>query len=352
MPDKLRPKGLLIVGIALTILLGSGSYLVVRAFLGYPLFWENNIGGGNEEDLLYLLDNMDYLASDTSDFVADTARISYTPPAASAAERIEDAVPEVSQAAEEEEPVQTPLSAWDLVKVHVVEKGESLWSIARKYDIDVDTIIGSNELKSYDTINIGQKLTILPFKGVTHKVEKGDSLWSIAQRYGASVDEIIETNELVSQNIQVGQTLLIPGGKLSEAEKERRLLIARGGIPEFIRPVSGGWISSRFGMRWGKMHQGVDLAVSTGTPVKAAASGTVTQAGNAGSYGLLVIIKHANGYETRYAHNSRITVKVGQYVKQGDIIAYSGNTGNSTGPHLHFEIRVNGKAVDPLNFIK
>ena len=243
MPDKLRPKGLLIVGIALIILLDQAHIWWLELFLATRCFGRITLVGVMKR-IFYLLDNMDYLASDTSDFVADTARISYTPPAASAAERIEDAVPEVSQAAEEEEPVQTPLSAWDLVKVHVVEKGESLWSIARKYDIDVDTIIGSNELKSYDTINIGQKLTILPFKGVTHKVEKGDSLWSIAQRYGASVDEIIETNELVSQNIQVGQTLLIPGGKLSEAEKERRLLIARGGIPEFIRPVSGGWISS------------------------------------------------------------------------------------------------------------
>ena len=104
-------------------------------------------------------------------------------------------------------------------------------------------------------------------------------------------------------------------------------------------------------MRWGKMHQGVDFAMPVGTQIRAAAAGKVIKAGTAGDYGQLVVIKHSEGFETRYAHNSKITVKVGQYIKQGDIIAYSGNTGRSTGPHLHFEIRVNGKPQDPLKWI-
>lgn len=336
MPDRPRPKGLLIVGIALVILLGSGSYFIFRAFLGYPLFWENNIGGGNEEDLLYL-DRTDFLVEDISTRSLDI-------------EPIVREVDETTVAAETT--LEESLSVWDRVTTHVVTKGESLWTIARKYDVDVDTLIGANELKSHDKISIGQELTILPFKGATHKVEKGESLWEISQRYNVSVNDIMETNALSSQNIRVGELLVIRGATLTSAEKDRRLLIARGGIPEFIRPVDGGWISSRFGMRWGRMHQGLDVAVNTGTPVRAAAAGTVTQAGNAGNYGILVIIKHANGYETRYAHNSRMNVKVGQYVKQGDIIAYSGNTGNSTGPHLHFEIRINGKPQDPLNIIR
>lgn len=335
MPEKRRSRGLLIYGIALFILIGSGTYFVWRSVTGYSLFWEENIGGGTDEDLQYLDLGSEYLVSlDNLDMQgADLEK-----------EEAEDYLLGAELAVEE------PTNIWDRIQTHEVSKGESLWTIARNYNVDVDTIIGANELKSHDKIDIGQKLTILPFKGVTHRVEKGESLWAIAQRYNVPIDEIVETNALSSQNIKVGELLVIPGATLTAAEKERRLLIARGGLPLFIKPAEGR-ISSRFGMRWGQMHQGLDLAIPTGTPVRASAAGTVSQAGNAGTYGLLVIIKHANGIETRYAHNSKLNVKVGQYVKQGDIIAYSGNTGRSTGPHLHFEIRVNGQPQDPLKWI-
>ncbi|MFY9203617.1 MAG: M23 family metallopeptidase, partial [Limnochordia bacterium] len=119
----------------------------------------------------------------------------------------------------------------------------------------------------------------------------------------------------------------------------------------FDWPVRGR-ISSNFGMRWGRMHNGLDVAVVTGTPVRAAADGRVTFSGSMGDYGLLVIIDHGNSVETRYAHNSRLVASVGQQVKRGDIIAYSGNTGNSTGPHLHFEIRYRNTPVDPVKYLK
>ena len=111
-------------------------------------------------------------------------------------------------------------------------------------------------------------------------------------------------------------------------------------------------VSSRYGSRWGKTHKGLDIAASTGTSIKAAASGTVTTAGwNSGGYGYLIVISHGNGVQTYYGHCSSILVKEGQTVSQGDVIGKVGSTGRSTGSHLHFEIRVNGTAYNPLNYI-
>ncbi len=104
-------------------------------------------------------------------------------------------------------------------------------------------------------------------------------------------------------------------------------------------------------MRWGRMHEGIDIAVPTGTPVVAAAAGTVIYAGVLGGYGNLVVVDHGNGLATAYAHNSAYASSVGQVVAQGTVIAYSGNTGNSSGPHVHFEVRVGGTAVDPLGYL-
>lgn len=118
----------------------------------------------------------------------------------------------------------------------------------------------------------------------------------------------------------------------------------------FIWPVHG-VLTSGFGWRWGRMHEGIDLAVGMGTPVVAAAAGTVIVAGWLGGYGNLVVVDHGNGISTAYGHNSSVTVGFGQYVAQGQLIAYSGNTGHSTGPHVHFEVRINGSPVDPLGYL-
>jgi murein DD-endopeptidase MepM/ murein hydrolase activator NlpD len=117
-----------------------------------------------------------------------------------------------------------------------------------------------------------------------------------------------------------------------------------------IWPVNGP-VTSGFGMRWGRMHTGIDIAVPAGTPVHASASGTVVYAGWMSGYGYLVAIDHGNGLATAYAHNSSLLVAVGQHVAQGDTISLSGSTGHSTGPHVHFEVRVNGVPVDPLLYL-
>jgi len=118
----------------------------------------------------------------------------------------------------------------------------------------------------------------------------------------------------------------------------------------FIWPVSG-VLTSGFGYRWGRMHEGIDIAVPSGTPVHASASGTVIVAGWVGGYGNLVVIDHGGGIATAYGHNTSVAVGVGQAVAQGQVISYSGSTGHSTGPHVHFEVRINGSAVDPLGYL-
>ena len=118
----------------------------------------------------------------------------------------------------------------------------------------------------------------------------------------------------------------------------------------FIWPCDGP-VTSGFGMRWGRMHEGIDIACGYGTPVHAAAAGTVIYASWLGGYGNLVVVDHGNGFATAYAHASAILVSVGQAVEQGDSVTLVGSTGHSTGPHLHFEVRVDGVAVDPLLYL-
>jgi murein DD-endopeptidase MepM/ murein hydrolase activator NlpD len=142
------------------------------------------------------------------------------------------------------------------------------------------------------------------------------------------------------------------------AQLASRIQASQGssGVP--VRPSGGGlmWpvsgpVTSPFGWRWGRMHEGIDIAVPTGTPVHAAQSGRVIIAGWMGGYGNLVVIDHGGGLSTAYGHNSSFAVGSGASVSQGQVVAYAGSTGNSTGPHVHFEVRVNGAAVDPLGYL-
>ena len=240
------------------------------------------------------------------------------------------------------------------VVTHVVKSGETAWDIAKAYGVDVDTIVGCNDLVDIDRLKVGQELKILTIKGVLHTVRQSESLWEIARDYKVDVDTIVQANNLTDPGrLQPKQELVIPGAKPRViAGQQRRPLVANGRLQKaFEWPVHGP-ISSRFGRRWGRMHEGLDIAVNTGTPVKAAAAGKVTFAGWNGAYGYLVKIDHGNGVETRYAHNSRLLVKAGDKVTAGQVIARSGNTGRSTGPHVHFEIRLNGRAYNPLDYLR
>lgn len=132
-----------------------------------------------------------------------------------------------------------------------------------------------------------------------------------------------------------------------------RSLVGRSGAPSkrgMIWPTQGVF-TSKFGMRWGRLHAGIDIAAPTGTPIRAAATGQVISAGNGGGYGNLMLVAHGGGIVTAYAHQSRFGAGAGQVVAQGEVIGYVGSTGHSTGPHLHFEVRVNGSPTDPLEWL-
>ncbi|HHT74242.1 MAG TPA: peptidoglycan DD-metalloendopeptidase family protein [Firmicutes bacterium] len=253
-------------------------------------------------------------------------------------------------AAEPPEPKPAEAQKKPTVLVHTVQSGETLWDIAQAYGITVDSIVSANDLTNPNRLRVGQKLEILTVKGVLHEVSAGESLWEIAQRYKVSIDDIVEVNSIADPSrIQPKTKLIIPG---ATRVLRSDALVVNGQLQKaFDWPVIGR-ISSSFGPRWGRMHNGMDIAVNTGTPVKAAADGRVTFAGWNGGYGILVIVDHGNGVETRYAHNSRVNVKVGQQVSRGQVVAYSGNTGNSTGPHVHFEIRYRNNPVNPRLYLK
>ena len=250
--------------------------------------------------------------------------------------------------------IESPVPAEERQKppilVHKVRAGETLWDIARSYGITVDSILSSNNIPNSNRIQVGQELQILTVKGVLHPVAYGESLWEIAERYKVPMEEIIKANNIVdASRIQPNDKLVIPGATQLLIKD---VLVINGQLQKAFDWPARARISSPFGPRWGGMHNGIDIAIVTGTPVKAAADGKVIYSGVNGGYGIMVIIDHGNGVETRYAHHSRNVVKVGDSVHRGQVIAYSGNTGNSTGPHLHFEIRCRNKPVDPMPYLK
>jgi murein DD-endopeptidase MepM/ murein hydrolase activator NlpD len=173
----------------------------------------------------------------------------------------------------------------------------------------------------------------------TARREKRETLASVEQ---TKADAIEHKEELEAESAALAAKLRSSGSVLTGTSTP-----SAAGL---VWPVHG-TLTSTFGWRWGRMHEGIDLAVGSGTPVVAAAAGTVVVAGWMGGYGNLVVIDHGNGIATAYGHNTSVTVGVGQQVAQGQLISYSGNTGHSTGPHVHFEVRVNGSPVDPLGYL-
>lgn len=159
----------------------------------------------------------------------------------------------------------------------------------------------------------------------------------------------IEINEVYTENSFDVETV---EAEIAKKEIESQIDLKDHGVNGILlsTPITG-QITSRYGSRWGSTHTGLDIAGAVGTDIHACADGTVTFAGAKGTYGNLVIISHGNGVETYYAHCSKIYVKAGQEVKSGDVISARGSTGNSTGPHLHLEIRINGEPVNPQNYL-
>ena len=226
-----------------------------------------------------------------------------------------------------------------------IRPGDTLSGIAQKHSIDIQTIAYANGIAVNSLLQVGRTLLVPLHKGAVHTVRSGDTLWDIARAYKVSVASISEVNPTVDPGaLKLNEKLLIPGAKQVQAQP------ASKSGNSFIWPAVGR-ITSPFGPRWGTLHAGIDLGIRTGTAVRAARAGTVTFSGWSGGYGYLVKISHSGGYETRYAHNSRLVAKAGDKVTAGQLVAYSGNTGNSTGPHLHFEIRHQGVARNPRLYL-
>lgn len=256
---------------------------------------------------------------------------------------------------------------------HVVESGENIWVIANKNKVTISEIMEANpQIKSQDTIiHPGDELSLIvpeplvnvevveeiteieqiPFSVIN---QKSDSLYTWEMRVSTAgqhgerevVYKITKINgQEVERELLTEKVLKEP---VDQVVQKGTVGVPTNGTGSLIWPTSGGTISSYYG--GARRHTGIDIANPTGTPIYAADNGTVVKAGWQGSYGNLVILTNTSSMQTYYAHMSQLGCKLGQEVKKGDIIGYVGSTGNSTGPHLHFEVRINGGTTNPLTY--
>lgn len=229
----------------------------------------------------------------------------------------------------------------DQISVYVVREGDTLSGIAKMFDVTENTIRWANDLSAKSPLRKDQQLIILPISGVKYVIKKGDTLKSIASSFHADENEILSYNNLAkASDIKAGEEIIIPNGEITTAVKTKSTTTAGTGATKtsgyFIRPSSGTRTQGIHG------HNGVDIGNALGTKVVAAAGGKIIIAksgGWNGGYGNYVVISHANGMQTLYAHLNSVSVSAGDTVSQGNQIGTMGTTGKSTGVHLHFEVR-------------
>jgi len=232
------------------------------------------------------------------------------------------------------------------ISIYVVREGDSLGLIAKMFDVSVNTILWANNMPRGATLVVGQTLVVLPVSGVQHTVKKGDTLESIAKKYHADPEELRSYNGFsVGDTLDIGSIVIVPDGEMPSVVKPATRPAASK-LRGTSGPTYGGYYAAPLtGYRKTQgLHgyNGVDFASYVGAPITAAAEGDVIVAregGYNGGYGNYVVIQHGNGTQTLYAHMLRTGVTAGTHVVQGQTIGYLGNTGRSTGPHLHFEIR-------------
>jgi murein DD-endopeptidase MepM/ murein hydrolase activator NlpD len=236
--------------------------------------------------------------------------------------------------------------------------GDTIVGIAKKFGISPESILWANERTelSPDFLRIGQELIIPPTTGVLHEVKAGDTIESIAKKYKADSAAIValEVNALTPPfALSVGQKIMVPGGEKPYTPKV--VYGYSGPVPENATRGSGNFvwpISGVVTQEYWTGHRAIDIGARIGSQVKAADSGfVVLVASDDAGYGKHIIINHGNGFETLYAHLTTILVSPGQSVGRGQVIALSGSTGRSTGPHLHFEIRYLGVQRNPFGYL-
>lgn len=276
-------------------------------------------------------------------------------------------------------------------ETYIVEDGDTISTIARDFGVNVGTVLWANNLTARSTIRPGSPLKIPPVSGVLHTVKKGDTLQKIANTYKVEVDQISTFNNLsAGATLAVGEEMMVPDGTPPEintpiairkpttpirpdvpiariANKAVDVYQELTGQPDtrakptdvteavaakttkLLWPTKQHIINQYYGWK----HTGLDIEGDYVDPVYASADGVVETSGwNSGGYGLQIVINHGNGTKTRYAHNSKMYVKVGDEVKRGQVIAMVGTTGRSTGTHLHYEVYIANKRVNPLSYIR
>ena len=325
-------------------------------------------------------------------------------------EKVEEDKKEGEKEKEKEKPAPPPPPKRAEQITYKVKKKDTIPAIAKRYGIKQDTILMNNKDALNNKMKVGDTITFPSIDGLYYKLEKNDTLAKIAKKYGISVVDIVDYNNINPKKLKAGSTIFLKGvtlqkykdveGRLiaaqqakedkkknknkekekeKEQEKEKPEKPPKGtkGSPPppppednddggrsaaysgagFAYPVRYAGVSSPFGNRYHPvlkryiLHTGVDL-VAKYVPLRAAKAGVVTFAGNMSGYGKIIIIRHDNGYETRYAHLSVISTNVGEHVNQGDLIGKTGNSGRTTGAHLHFEIRQNGVPKNPMKYLR
>lgn len=248
-------------------------------------------------------------------------------------------------------------------ETYIVQKGDTIYRIARRFGLSPAVLAAANHLPDPDRLKIGQVLTLLgeaPAASTAvasvapspngeesnqyYIVQRGDSLYKIARRFGTTVQALADSNNIPDPHrLPIGLRLFLPSSAIAQ---ETLPVVPKEG--EFIWPVSGRNISQYY--RYG--HRAIDITMDTGSTVVAVAGGVVEFSGwNHQGYGNLIIIDHGTGMRTLYAHNSTLLVETGQTVRQGERIAASGSTGYASGPHLHFELLMDSKLMNPCLYL-
>lgn len=241
----------------------------------------------------------------------------------------------------------------DQAKTYRIQKGDTLCKISQQYDVSLSNLMISNQMDENTILEVGHTLRIPNVQTALHVVVPGDTMFDLANRYGVDLEALAEANlDKNLDSLEVGELVHIPNThniRLAQAIPQPSRSLSMSKIMKW--PIEG-MITSSFGWRKAGFHHGIDIANKIGTPIKAAAAGTVAFTGYKSVYGLTVIIDHPDGKQTLYAHTQKTFVKKGERVMQGDTIAAVGMSGVTTGPHVHFEVRVGSKVNDPISYLR